>query len=77
MTPGFRGRVEVVVGFFDVGLESLVVVVVGAVDEVLSGMSVLIAVGFVGSSIGGLGGVVLGSSGSETLWSSEPSPLEW
>lgn len=61
-------------GFFDFGF---VVVVVGKVDEVvLSGMSVLIAVGFGGSSMGFLGDVVLGSSGSETSWSSEPSSLE-
>lgn len=75
MTPGLRGRVEVVVGAFDLGLEGFVAM--GKVDEVvLSGMSVLIAVGFVGSSTGGLGDVILGFSGSETWSSSEPSSLE-
>lgn len=63
-TPGLRGRVEVVVP--DLGLEGLVVVDAGEVGEVLSGMSLLITVGFVDNSIGVLGGVVLGSSSSET-----------
>lgn len=65
-------------GFFDLGLEGFVVGVVGKVDEVVrSGMSLLITAFSVDKAIGGLGGVVLGCSGSETSWSSEPSSLEW